>query len=86
VFDDHDALEDQRDLVELRCLEGLSPVWGGDHVGDRNGQGPGADQADVLVDDLAAWDRDARGFTDESGHAAHTSGTGETHPWGRAVS
>jgi len=69
VIDDHRTFEDQRDLVELRCLERLVPVGGGDHVGDRHGLAAGVDPANVLADDLAARDRDARGFTDESRHA-----------------
>jgi hypothetical protein len=58
VIDDDRALQDQRDLVELRRLEGLTPVGGRDHVGDRDGVAAGADPADMLVDDLAAGDRD----------------------------
>ena len=69
VIDDHRTRQDQSDLVEFRRLEGLAPVGGRDHVGDRDGIATGVDPADVLIDDLSARNGDAGGFGDESRHA-----------------
>ena len=49
--------------------KGSAQLAGRDHVGDRDGLAAGVDPANVLVDDLAARDGDARGFGDESRHA-----------------
>src|SRR5450631_2509507 len=68
MINDHRAFQDQRDLVEVRSLEGLVPVGGGEHMGDRDGFAAGVDPADMLVDDLAAGDGDTGGFADKSGH------------------
>src|SRR3954449_7978118 len=74
---DHDgAGEHEGDLVELGRLPGLGPPGGGGHPGHAERGAGGGHPPDVLVDDLAARDGDARRFGDDLWHGGHrTPGT-----------